>query len=306
MIKLDRTIISCPNCSNQKFSKFGKQIHFNYELNYVICQSCTLIFMQPQMSTDALTKFYQNEYRILYQDSEKPTETLIATQTFRAEHLALFFITNSSYSSNDFFNYLDIGCSTGVHLDAIKKKFPNAKMFGVEPGDKFREYSIKKGHTVFKSLDDFKESGIKADAICLSHVLEHIPEPIDFLKLVNNVSSKKAFLIIEVPNTLGGHLSFELAHPLCFYSNSLINTCELAGFGAKKIFEHSVTSKYKLPFYLLGFFQKSVNGSVHQIALSFQQVIEKRRKSLKDVEKTVLRLRIKRKLKNVINKFKIH
>lgn len=260
--------------------------------------------MQPQMSSEALGKFYQNEYRILYQDSEEPTKELIATQTIRAEHLALFFATNSNYSSNQAFNYLDIGCSTGVHLDAIKKRFPNAQMFGVEPGDKFRDYCIKKGHLVFKSLEDFQLSGIKTDAICLSHVLEHIPEPVDFLRLVNSVSSEKAFLTIEVPNTLGGHTSFELAHPLCFYAGSLVNTCRLAGFNTKKILEHSVTNKHKLPFYLSGFFQKSSDGLVQQKEFTVNQIFIERQKSLRLVDKAVFRLRIKRKLKNLFNKFK--
>lgn len=299
LITFNKVVANCPNCGEQQFYPFGSREHLGYPLHYVICGNCTLIVMQSQMTDERLQQFYEEDYRSLYSDMQQPTATLLKTQQQRGNHLAQFFAATSGYNSNDAFNYLDIGCSTGVHLDAVKALFPNANMYGIEPGNEFRQFCNNKGLTVFSDINEMKAKGITADAICMSHVLEHIPEPAAYLSFLNEtIAAANAFLLIEVPNTLGGHLSFELAHPICFYDQTLINTCHLAGFEKVAIKEHNVTSKYPELQYLTGLFRKSntLLSPVDYSSLSATTVINKREQSVIRYNTKSFAFKAKRKL----------
>jgi hypothetical protein len=255
--------------------------------------------MSAQMTDERLQQFYEVDYRSLYSDMQRPSATLLKTQQQRGQHLASFFAAKSGFSANASFNYVDIGCSTGVHLDAVKALFPNATMYGIEPGNEFRQFCNEKGLIVFSSLEEMISQGIKADAICMSHVLEHIAEPAAYLSFVNaSIAATDSLLLIEVPNTLGGHLSFELAHPICFYDQTLIHTCLLAGFEQVAIKEHNVTSKYPDPMYLTGLFKK-VEASISKpdfANLSAAKVIERRKNSVIRDNSKSLAFKAKRKI----------
>lgn len=295
MLEFNNKIEYCPNCKKSNFSDFDTFNHFGYNLNYVICEECTLIFMQPQMTIDETNNFYKNSYRKIYQNSEKPTKELLQVQENRGKFLADFFARNSSFDKHHHFNYLDIGCSTGMHLQAIKNIFPNANLYGIEPGDEFRLFCKEKDLNVFESLEEFYLQDIKIDAVCLSHVLEHISDPVNFLKQINHIQNTNGILLIEVPNTLGGHISFELAHPTCFYTNTLIETCRLAGFEKLNILEHSNTAKYKVPMYLTGIFKKSNIQLPAHTHLMVEEVKSIRRKILQKLDRKKRFLRLKKK-----------
>jgi len=258
------------------------------------------------MTDEELERFYEVEYRNVYSNIQQPSADLLNIQQQRGNHLAHFLAEYAGFAANDSFTYLDIGCSTGVHLDAVQKLFPNAHLYGIEPGKAFREFCIDKGLKVFKDIDEMQSAGIKADVICMSHVLEHIPEPANYLKHVSNtIAASNGLLLIEVPNTLGGHLSFEIAHPICFYDQSLINTCHVAGFEKIAIKTHNVTSKYPEPQYLTGLFKKS-NTHIAPIDYSYLNAasVIKRRNSIviRDNSKSVA-FRLKRKVLRFFREF---
>ncbi len=301
-ITFSNSINVCTNCGSNSFLPFGKHVHFGYELEYIICTNCTLIVLKDQMTDERLDQFYKDEYRVLYNSSSTPTPALLATQSMRGEHLAKLFAKHCHFAKDDVFNYLDVGCSTGVHLDEVKKIFPNANVFGIEPGETFRTYCSNKGLKVYSSVDELKHDNIKLDAICLSHVLEHIGKPAGYLRyLMESVASPGCMLVLEVPNTLGGHLSFELAHPVCFYDETLKDTGQLAGLKPLEILAHAVTGKTSRPQYLAGIFKRT-EGLTTQIDFSgrsVHQVIERRKRTYKPPQKTFLQ-RVTRRLKRMV------
>ena len=58
---------------------------------------------------------------------------------------------------------------------------------------------LKKGKVIESSVEEFSNDKI-FDLIWMSHVLEHIVEPIDFLKKIQNNLKKNSIFFIEVPN----------------------------------------------------------------------------------------------------------
>lgn len=258
-IKFSQIVKNCPLCKGIKIIPFGGRNNFGYRIEYFICERCSLIFMNPRMNESETFEFYKSYYRILYQNDDMPTTELINTQKVRGEHIAKEFFNFCKINKIKPNSYLDIGCSTGTHLQAIETLFKKINVLGIEPGDNYRQFVKTIGIEVYANLNELKILNKKVDAIAMSHVLEHIADPLGYLiELRNKFLKENGLLILEVPNTIGGHGSFEIAHPICFTPKSLDLLCAQAGF--ERVFRkiHNVTQE-KIPknLYLLAIYKYS-------------------------------------------------
>jgi SAM-dependent methyltransferase len=97
-------------------------------------------------------------------------------------------------------NWLDIGTGPGLFLDTLKST--QRVGTGIEPSLLAYNHAISKGHNVINGFFDYKKSTElgQFDAIHLSEVLEHIPEPIEFLENVVRVLRPGGHVCIVVPN----------------------------------------------------------------------------------------------------------
>lgn len=73
---------------------------------------------------------------------------------------------------------LDFGCGNGGFL--LKAREICSNVAGVELEDYARKQIVSKGSRVEKEISSFKK---KYDFITLFHVLEHLPNPIEYLEL---------------------------------------------------------------------------------------------------------------------------
>lgn len=95
---------------------------------------------------------------------------------------------------------LDIGASTGYVLSLYKQK--GCIVEGIEPSDHAAGiakglYGIDLFHGMFDDyFKEFKEK--KFDLVTLSHVLEHIENPLNFMEKVSQINQK--YIYIEVPS----------------------------------------------------------------------------------------------------------
>jgi SAM-dependent methyltransferase len=113
---------------------------------------------------------------------------------------------------------LDIGCGEGDFLDLLSERIPGINCFGYEFHVNAVEKARDKGHAVLsgKFPDCLSESNIDEpfDAITLFQVLEHIPNPIGFIKELKDLLKPEGLLIIGVPNSKG---------PVRYFHNALTN-----------------------------------------------------------------------------------
>ena len=101
---------------------------------------------------------------------------------------------------------LEIGSSSGFMLTPLKKY--NNKLFGIEPSLDFRKYTIKKGIQTFENFDDLlKMHKSSFDLIMHYYVLEHIDDPIGFLKNSMQLLKKNGIMFVATLNkTLKSYL----------------------------------------------------------------------------------------------------
>ena len=97
-------------------------------------------------------------------------------------------------------NWIDIGTGPGLFLDALKVR--NRIATGIEPSIQAFNHAISKKHNVINAFFDSTLASQlgEFDAGHLSEVLEHIPNPQDFLRIVKSVIKPGGYLCIVVPN----------------------------------------------------------------------------------------------------------
>lgn len=145
---------------------------------------------------------------------------------------------------------LDIGCGAGANGRAIRARYPNARLLGIEPNARAAELARAVYDDVFEGdVRGWLDAGASAaiDGVILSDVLEHIPDPIAFLRsLAAPPSLRGAVWVISVPNygvwynrvnTLFGRFEYswsglyDRTHLRFFTRRSIRQALEYAGFG---------------------------------------------------------------------------
>lgn len=218
----------------------------NINLHYSLCTVCGLVFQSPRMSQSALDRFYSRQYRKVIQDSENPTEKDLRVQSGRANTL-LQFVRREIGSIH---RHLDIGSSAGMLLKRFRSDY-GCESIGIEPGDAYRNYAAGRELRVYPELASLEAKHERAfDLVSMSHVLEHIPDPLEYLiYLRERWITPDGTILIEVPN-LYGHQSFELAHLYAYTAATLKELLHQAGFGILRMRIHGRPRSLLIPLYL--------------------------------------------------------
>lgn len=198
------------------------------------------------MSSNELEAFYREEYRKLYQGSQGPTDKDLIVQSLRADSL----LRSAKERITSVSRHLDIGCSAGSLLQQFRAAY-GSQPIGIEPGEAYREYAQGQGLAVYASLEDLEhENPAPFDLISMAHVLEHIPDPVEYLEnLCNHLLAPGGWLLLEVPN-LYAHDCFEIAHLVSYSPHTLRQTVQKAGFEVQDFKQHGQPRSEVIPLYL--------------------------------------------------------
>ena len=237
----------CPLCKSDRSTLFDQREFRGYMVINRLCSNCGLVYQSPRKTESELREFYLGEYRHIYQGDEGPSQKDITVQTARASGIVDLLLDNGVEHIN---HHLDIGSSTGLLLEKVKKEF-HCQVTGIEPGNAYREYALSKDLEVFESLEALIAAGEwKFDLITMIHVLEHMPDPVEYLsQLKSNLMTEQGKLLVEVPN-LYAHDSFEIAHLTCFSRHSLFEVLEQASFKTIFLEAHGRPRSTLIPLYI--------------------------------------------------------
>lgn len=166
------------------------------------CNQCGFRFTENPPSEASCGPYYQSEDYISHSDTSSGF-------VFKVYHIVRNLMLGRKYqllqSLNTTKTLLDVGSGTGYFPNYMQAK--GYKVVGVEIDDKARNYSIEKfGLTIYQP-DDLKKGHIqeKFGYITLWHVLEHLYNLDDYLKLFAQHLNPDGYLIIALPN----HHSFD-------------------------------------------------------------------------------------------------
>lgn len=178
--------VSCPTCgqdnSSHVFSKNGGE--------YTYCPNCEHIYLSNPFTEETLLKFY----------SGYPSNTLSwhlnETDFYRTVYQKGLDLLLTYNTGN---KILDIGCSSGLFLSVAKER--GLSCFGVEPNLKESKYAQDHGIEVLGSSIKEITNGSTFDIITLWDVLEHISDPVSYLKTLHDfIQDKSSIIFVQVPS----------------------------------------------------------------------------------------------------------
>lgn len=236
----------CLLCNSTRLETFDLS-HFRGALvTNQICKECGLVFQSPRLTAQSLEAYYRDSYASMHQGAEMVSREELRIQTARAENLVQL-LRMSGLSPDD---HLDIGCSTGRLMQAVTEAF-GSKSWGVELSRLYRDFCIREGLNVEPNLETLSENRREPFAlVSMAHVLEHLPEPINFLRdLRNRWLDEDGVLLVEVPN-LFFHRSFELPHLISFHEGTLTDILRQSGYRVEWLRKHGRPRHRRIPLYL--------------------------------------------------------
>jgi 2-polyprenyl-3-methyl-5-hydroxy-6-metoxy-1,4-benzoquinol methylase len=235
----------CPLCSSERSVLFNEDYFLSTLVTNRLCKRCGLVYQSPRISAQAAEEFHSREYRLKAQAGKaeiNPNE--LAVQRARAASLVELFRKTAKGATR----HLDIGCSAGMLMQAFQAAF-GCETTGVEVDAMFRPYARGQGLKVYETLDQLP-AGRRFDVISMSHVLEHIPDPVTYLRrLSSDYLDRDGWLYLEVPN-LYGHVSFEIGHLVCYSPRTLKETLKRAGYRIVKMTRYGRPRSKLIPLYI--------------------------------------------------------
>jgi 2-polyprenyl-3-methyl-5-hydroxy-6-metoxy-1,4-benzoquinol methylase len=111
---------------------------------------------------------------------------------------------------------LDVGCSVGDFAATIKTRFPQSRVWGIEPNRHAAEMASRRIERVLcQSVEDvdWEREGVQRgdiDTVVLCDVLEHIYDPWRTLLTLRNLVASTAQLLVSIPNVRNAPLIQDL------------------------------------------------------------------------------------------------
>ena len=166
------------------------QLRFGGDFSLVKCTACETVSTWPQIGRQALQEMYRSGYQ---ESLGWPFPLQIKRQS---DVLNLIERVVSSGS------LLDVGCGAGWFMaDARKRGWTTT---GLEPNLALVEYGrVVLGLNIVMGSTDQIPQEIETsqfDVVYLSHVLEHIPDPLRVLMALHKLVKPSGIVVIRVPN----------------------------------------------------------------------------------------------------------
>jgi len=243
--KYDLVSSGCSLCESNDFTLVSEGDRYGFDLKKQFCNQCGLIQTYPAVSREFHEEFYSHHYRPLYLKSEiVDYENVIKEQSDKAKKYLDYFLSNGLSEKLANLSIIEIGCSSGGTIDALKTAAKSVQ------GCDLDVEAIKFAQDNFK-LD--VEVGMYPSTLpdgprifILSHVLEHVFNPLETLKEIRLLMNAGDYLFIAVPGINGvakGDYKndlrryFHIAHVSDFTSSTLANVANYAGFKSINIDE---------------------------------------------------------------------
>jgi SAM-dependent methyltransferase len=195
------TATNCPVCGSSDKKKLYKAFDHEYKttddkfpLNK--CGVCDLVYLSPRPNLKALDIIYPVTYSNFHTGDQAESYVRKISNKLQSRSLKKFI---DRYFGKNKFSVLDVGCGDGFILDRIKDVFPDSRTFGVEPNSGAAKYASRR-HNIFEGLIEEYQSSKKFDLIVSSHVVEHVEDPVGFLKKLNTFLKDDGVMIIDTPN----------------------------------------------------------------------------------------------------------
>lgn len=144
----------------------------------------------------------------------------------------------------NYHSLIDVGASCGNFVKIVQSHFPDKRVVAVEPN---REQAHQLRGIVKEVYSDTSEIGRKdADVVTSFHVVEHVVDPVAFMRDLASLAANDGHIIISTPNRYNYLMYmiqkeyrpffFRAWHNFYFCAESLIKLAEISGLQVAGLF----------------------------------------------------------------------
>ena len=224
----------CPVCSSDKIfneSKFRNKHECFSNIERVSCENCKLHFAHPMPSLSNLD-LYNNSYHKSAHGGHERNLKQSAFFSGIAKTRLNFIKSNIEIDKKISYKILEIGPGPGTFVRVWKDHFVNSEYYVIETDNSchssLHNLGVRIVHNKF-----LKEKSLKFNFIILSHVLEHVTSPKEFLNSYLKYLKKGGHIFIEVPCMDWKHKKLDEPHLLFFDKPSM--TCLMDKLNLTKV-----------------------------------------------------------------------
>ncbi|MBX3577083.1 MAG: class I SAM-dependent methyltransferase [Rhizobiaceae bacterium] len=193
----------CRLCGSTLSEPVSERDRHGGALRSIVCMGCGSVTNDPIPSDEELAAFYRSDYRVSYKGTAQPRMRQVWRNFGRMEqHLkanAGFYAGRSAC--------LDLGSGSGEFM--FMARTLGIGCVGIEPNQPYADYSreVLGLDVATQTLEETSFDAGSFDLIRLSHVMEHMRDPVRSLAVLRGWLADRGILYIEVPNIL-----FDAAH----------------------------------------------------------------------------------------------
>ena len=274
---------SCPKCylcgnegkllyKSLKDSLFGAPGEWN--LKKCTNPECALVWLDPVPYPEEINKaynsYYTHEYPIQNSQGRRIAAKCSSYIKFFLAHISGFRPKERALENMYLDNItpgklLDIGCGSGNFLAKMREQGWNVEGVDFDPkaikvAKEKHKLNVHQG-----TIQSINYPSDSFDAITMSHVIEHVHDPISLIEECYRLLKQDGYLVMVTPNIESwGHLNFtshwrglEPPRHLFLFSCNTLGKCATAG-GFKNV------NSFTTAAYSLGIFIESINATTKE------------------------------------------
>lgn len=205
----------CGNKNRDKDILISKKDRYGIACNNVLCNKCGLIRLENRLNDESTAHFYMNLYRYIYVGNGCATHEFFISQMGRGR---VFLSLVKKYTQFDKIkNVFEIGCGAGGILYPFYQE--DKFVSGCDFGERYLEYGVGKGLKLYQGeIDPVKTPKESQDLIILSHVMEHLNNPLEALVDIIEYIKPEKYLLVEVPGIFDIKNTYH--DPLLYFQNA--------------------------------------------------------------------------------------
>ena len=238
---MEKETIPCNLCgSTDHLPVFSRE---RMETDSVICRRCGFLFTNPRPTQEEINKFYRRNYRKSDLNQNNGIKGYEEGSSVYKRAAWLYEIAQKKFDERSIHSpaVLDVGCGSGIVLHLFRTRMPESRLHGIEPSPTYGNYAREKNNADIYAGDIESFAREKADKrgffdlVTMNHVLEHLYEPVNKLKLLRDFLKPDGLVLLQVPNPFSPDCPsalrmFHIAHVNQFSPQTLRMTFQLAGF----------------------------------------------------------------------------
>lgn len=207
--EIEKEQVSCALCGNTDSRAIAHGTDREYPtssdtFSIVECAGCGLRYLNPRPTIRELGAIYPQSYHAYNIRLPGMTEASLPLVT-RLRHKIYskrFGRVFSHLEDRNPIELLDVGCGDGWMLDLYKLASPKPiNTYGVDFSPEVCKVAESCGHTVYCSRFEELDLAGRFDIVNLSHVIEHVSDPLLIARKSFEVLRPGGLFVIETPNT---------------------------------------------------------------------------------------------------------